>query len=152
MPNAHHRVEGRIDIKTGAKENIAVLVARLEHAGFRLVPQIENRGEFAVRGGIIDIYPAVEEAAVRLDFFGDQIESISQINPIGYDPIDKIDEVFLTRVDDSRTRMSEIAQELRRLKRRKPFGWRTRHCELMLNAVALYNSAECLQSSGRRKS
>ncbi len=52
-------------------------VARdLVDAGYERVEQVEERGQFAVRGGILDVFPATEERAVRVELFGDEIESM----------------------------------------------------------------------------
>ncbi len=45
-------------------------------AGYERVEQVEDRGQFAVRGGLLDVFPATEERAVRVDLFGDEIESL----------------------------------------------------------------------------
>jgi transcription-repair coupling factor (superfamily II helicase) len=45
-------------------------------AGYERVEQVEERGQFAVRGGILDVYPATEERAVRIELFGDEVESM----------------------------------------------------------------------------
>jgi transcription-repair coupling factor (superfamily II helicase) len=45
-------------------------------AGYERVEQVEERGQFAVRGGILDVFPATEERAVRIELFGDEIESM----------------------------------------------------------------------------
>src|SRR3954451_6706938 len=53
-------------------ETAADLVA----AGYERVDQVEDRGQFAIRGGILDLYPATEERAVRVDLFDDEVESL----------------------------------------------------------------------------
>src|ERR1700722_7414040 len=45
-------------------------------AGYEHVDQVEDRGQFAVRGGLLDLFPATEDRAVRVDLFGDEIESL----------------------------------------------------------------------------
>ena len=45
-------------------------------AGYERVDQVEDRGQFAIRGGILDVFPATEDRAVRVDLFGDEIESL----------------------------------------------------------------------------
>jgi len=45
-------------------------------AGYERVEQVEDRGQFAVRGGLLDVYPATEDRAVRVDLFGDEVESL----------------------------------------------------------------------------
>src|SRR5689334_5518517 len=45
-------------------------------AGYERVEQVEDRGQFAIRGGLLDLFPATEERAVRVDLFGDEIDSL----------------------------------------------------------------------------
>ena len=52
------------------------LQAHLQHNGFSRTGTVVDRGDYAVRGGIIDIYPPGTDNPVRLDFFGDTLESI----------------------------------------------------------------------------
>ena len=52
----------------------------LADAGYDRTDQVEARGQFAVRGGILDVYPATEEQAVRVDLFGDEIESMRRFS------------------------------------------------------------------------
>jgi transcription-repair coupling factor (superfamily II helicase) len=57
------------------------IVAWLETNGFVRTGTVRDSGEYAVRGGIIDLYPAGLPNPVRLDFFGDQLESIRAFDP-----------------------------------------------------------------------
>ncbi len=52
------------------------LAAALVGAAYTRVDLVERRGEFAVRGGIVDVFPPTEEHPVRVDFFGDTVEDI----------------------------------------------------------------------------
>jgi transcription-repair coupling factor (superfamily II helicase) len=45
-------------------------------AGYERVDQVEDRGQFAIRGGLLDVYPATEERAIRVDLFDIEIESL----------------------------------------------------------------------------
>src|SRR4051812_3211769 len=45
-------------------------------AGYERVDQVDDRGQFAIRGGILDVYPATEDRAVRVDLFDIEIESL----------------------------------------------------------------------------
>ncbi len=51
------------------------LVHELAELGYERVPRVEARGEFAVRGGIVDVFPAQGGAPVRLEFWGDRVDS-----------------------------------------------------------------------------
>ncbi len=52
------------------------LARRLSAAAYTRVDLVERRGEFAVRGGIVDVFPPTEEHPLRVDFFGDEVEEI----------------------------------------------------------------------------
>jgi transcription-repair coupling factor (superfamily II helicase) len=58
-------------------EDVTLLLA---DAGYERIDQVEERGQFAVRGGILDVYPATEEQAIRVELFGDEIESIRRFS------------------------------------------------------------------------
>ena len=45
-------------------------------AGYERVEQVEERGQFAIRGGILDVFGATEERAVRVELFGDEVDSM----------------------------------------------------------------------------
>jgi len=60
--------------------DIAKLSERLALAGMQGVERVLTTGEFAVRGGILDIWPATEDSPLRLDMFGDEIESIRRFD------------------------------------------------------------------------
>jgi transcription-repair coupling factor (superfamily II helicase) len=67
-------------IEVGAEINREQLVEQLIYAGYRSVEIVEARGEFSVRGGILDVYPPVGENPLRIEFFGDAIESIREFD------------------------------------------------------------------------
>jgi len=54
----------------------------LAESGYDRVGQVEVRGEFALRGGILDIFPYTSESPFRIDFFGETIESIKPFDPL----------------------------------------------------------------------
>jgi transcription-repair coupling factor (superfamily II helicase) len=58
-------------------EDVTLLLA---DAGYERIDQVEERGQFAVRGGILDVYPATEEQAIRVELFGDEIESMRRFS------------------------------------------------------------------------
>ena len=60
----------------GGEISIEEIISSLVRMAYRRVDLVERRGDFAVRGGLIDIYPATFEHPVRIDLFGDEIESI----------------------------------------------------------------------------
>ncbi|MGE0499781.1 MAG: transcription-repair coupling factor [Rhizobiaceae bacterium] len=65
----------------GNQVDMNALVARLEGSGFSRVSTVREIGEYAVRGGILDLFAPGAEEALRLDFFGDTLESIRAFDP-----------------------------------------------------------------------
>ncbi|MBV9467398.1 MAG: transcription-repair coupling factor, partial [Solirubrobacterales bacterium] len=63
-------------LRTGELLDLDEVARELVAAGYERVDQVEDRGSFAIRGGLLDVFPATEDRAVRVDLFGDQIESL----------------------------------------------------------------------------
>ncbi|HZD66114.1 MAG TPA: CarD family transcriptional regulator, partial [Acidimicrobiales bacterium] len=57
------------------------LVAALVATGYRREYQVEHRGEVAVRGGIVDVFPSTAEAPVRIDLWGDEVDRLTEFDP-----------------------------------------------------------------------
>jgi transcription-repair coupling factor (superfamily II helicase) len=75
------QVAGLADLKpvqlhVGDTVELEDVVERLAAAAYHRVDLVERRGEFAVRGGIIDVFPPTEEHPLRVDFFGDDVEEV----------------------------------------------------------------------------
>ena len=69
--------------KLAPKERIAIqrLADMLQANGYVRTDTVHDRGEFAIRGGIVDLFPGGEEQPLRLDFFGDEIETVRRFDP-----------------------------------------------------------------------
>jgi transcription-repair coupling factor (superfamily II helicase) len=67
-------------LHTGESVDLDDVTVLLADAGYDRVDQVEERGQFAVRGGILDVYPATEEQAIRVELFGDEIESMRRFS------------------------------------------------------------------------
>jgi transcription-repair coupling factor (superfamily II helicase) len=75
VPDASLRPAG-FSLEQGEEIELDAVARDLVAAGYERVEQVEERGQFAVRGGILDAFPATEERAVRIELFGDEIESM----------------------------------------------------------------------------
>lgn len=69
------------ELKPGARIDRDRLAALLQANGYVRTDTVHDQGEYAVRGGIVDLFPSGEEQALRLDFFGDEIESVRSFDP-----------------------------------------------------------------------
>jgi transcription-repair coupling factor (superfamily II helicase) len=68
-------------LKPGERIDMDRLAQLLSANGYSRTETVHDAGEFAVRGGIVDLFPAGEELGLRLDFFGDEIETVRQFDP-----------------------------------------------------------------------
>jgi transcription-repair coupling factor (superfamily II helicase) len=98
-----------------APEELALILVRL---GFAPVDVVDGRGQFARRGGIVDLWGAEDELPVRVDFFGDEVDRISSFDPISQRSRENIKELSLlpareVLVDSAvRIRIEELCEEL----------------------------------------
>jgi transcription-repair coupling factor (superfamily II helicase) len=65
-----------VDLKAGEEAGFDGLITRLVELAYIRVDMVEKRGEFAVRGGIVDIFPPTAEHPVRVEFWGDEVSEI----------------------------------------------------------------------------
>ena len=94
-------VEGLGDLEPvrlakGLEAGLEATAERLAAAAYTRVDMVENRGEFAVRGGILDVFPPTLARPVRVDFFGDEIESVSTFAVADQRTIEEIGAVTAT--------------------------------------------------------
>jgi transcription-repair coupling factor (superfamily II helicase) len=96
------------------------LAALLQANGYGRTETVRDPGEFAVRGGLVDLFPAGEEQALRLDFFGDEIESVRRFDPATQRSIERID--GFTLLPASETLLDEESVKRFRSRYRELFG------------------------------
>jgi transcription-repair coupling factor (superfamily II helicase) len=65
-----------VSVSVGEEVGFDDMVEQLADAAYARVDMVARRGEFAVRGGILDVFPPTEDHPVRIEFFGDEIESM----------------------------------------------------------------------------
>jgi excinuclease ABC subunit B len=82
-----------VRVKVGETRNRDKLLRQLTDIQYQRNDIEFQRGGFRVKGDVVDIFPAAEEVAYRIDFFGDQIEKITKINPLTGEIISKIDKL-----------------------------------------------------------
>ena len=75
VPDASLRPAG-FALRRGEEVDTAIVGELLVEAGYERVEQVEDRGQFAIRGDIVDVFGATEERAARIELFGDEVEVI----------------------------------------------------------------------------
>jgi transcription-repair coupling factor (superfamily II helicase) len=74
------------------------LAARLVEWGYHRVPLVQDPGDLALRGGILDVFPAGHERPVRIEFVGDTVESLRAFDPTSQRSLDRLEDVLLLPV------------------------------------------------------
>lgn len=105
----------------GEEHDLEELVSQLSHAGYERVSMTDGVGQFSVRGGILDVFPYDTDNPFRLEFFGDEIESIRSFDPgtqRSLEPLDQVRvlparEVVLTPdfLDEYRARLLALQEQ-----------------------------------------
>ncbi len=77
-----------------------LLVEMLADGGYERQDPVDEHGEFCLRGGILDIFPAGESMPIRLEFVGDTVESLRRFDPGSQRSVDAVDQFLLIPVRD----------------------------------------------------
>src|SRR5687768_731248 len=95
LPPLRYVIGNTFDVKVGQKIDLDAEKRRLEAAGYRNVPQVFDPGDFAVRGGLLDVYPMGADEPYRIELFDDAIDSIRAFDPESQRSLDKTEAVQL---------------------------------------------------------
>ncbi len=93
LPPLRYVVGGSFDLQVGQVLDLDAEKRRLETAGYRNVPQVLDPGDFAVRGGLLDVYPMGTHAPLRIELLDDTIDSIRAFDPESQRSLDRTDAV-----------------------------------------------------------
>nr|CAX84069.1 Transcription-repair coupling factor [uncultured bacterium] len=92
VPHQYLATHG-LSVSKGDQLNIAALRHFLSSAGYRNATQVEEPGEYAIRGGIVDFFPPGHDDPVRLELFGDEVETLRLFDPVTQRSTDRIQSV-----------------------------------------------------------
>ncbi len=79
--SAEHYANLTVTLRRGEETDPEILAAHLASVGYQAVDMVEMRGQYALRGGIFDIYPPETDGPLRIEFLGDEIESMRRFDP-----------------------------------------------------------------------
>ncbi|WP_211348797.1 transcription-repair coupling factor [Nocardioides litoris] len=105
-----------VELSHGDTVPLDDLVRRLADAAYSRVDLVEKRGEFAVRGGIVDVFPPTEEHPLRVELWGDDVEDIRSFSVSDQRTLDKVERLWappcreLLLTDDVRARAAELGR------------------------------------------
>jgi transcription-repair coupling factor (superfamily II helicase) len=103
-----------LKLAPGISVPLEKIALHLDRNGYARVGTVMEAGDYAMRGGIIDLFPPGRASPVRLDFFGDELESIREFDPETQRSKDKLEKLLLMPVNEV-----AIGEEARTLFRRR---------------------------------
>lgn len=89
-------------LKAGDVVDLEQLICQISGLGYDREAQIDGPGQFAVRGGILDIYPLTEELPIRMEFWGDEIDSIRTFDVDSQRSVENLQEITIYPGDESK--------------------------------------------------
>lgn len=92
MPLSYYR-DYSFSFKKGDIVNFSVLAKKLIEMGYERCELTENKGQFSLRGGILDLYSPTEDFPIRIELFGDEIDTLRTFNPESQRSLDSIEKV-----------------------------------------------------------
>ncbi|MDD5954985.1 MAG: transcription-repair coupling factor [Firmicutes bacterium] len=115
-------------MEVGSEYPTDTLISRLSASGYSRCAMVEGPGQFAVRGGILDIYSPAADRPVRAEFFGDELDTMGYFDPDTQRRTDNLDRLVVLPVGETQPRLHQggiegLCDDLNRLiarqKRRK---------------------------------
>src|SRR4051812_47843491 len=106
-----------VELAPGDSAPLEDVVRRLAGAAYTRVDLVEKRGEFAVRGGIVDVFPPTEEHPLRVEFWGDDVDEIRTFSVADQRTLEKVERLWappcreLLLTDDVRRRAAELGRQ-----------------------------------------
>ena len=105
-----------LQLRVGQTFSPRALVALLSATGYLRAPLVTVPGEFSQRGGIVDLWPPGDNLGVRIEFFGDEIESIRRFDPQSQRSVERIQDVMIQpTIEIDQRRSTEAIARLRRV-------------------------------------
>src|SRR5580692_11726420 len=97
-------------LRVGELLDLDECAAELVSAGYERTDQVEERGQFAMRGGLLDVFPATEERAVRVDMFDVEIESLRWFSTFTQRSLGEVEEVEIAPAAELALEHRELAE------------------------------------------
>jgi transcription-repair coupling factor (superfamily II helicase) len=92
----------------GDEPGIDAIASQLADAGYARVERVEERGHFAVRGGLVDVYPTTGREPLRIELFGDEIEQIRAFSPFTQRALRQVESATIYPAAERRGELVEI--------------------------------------------
>ena len=121
-------MDAAFSLEVGTEYEINRLIAQLTGSGYSRCGMVEGPGQFAVRGGILDVYSPAADLPIRAEFFGDELDTMGYFDPTTQRRTENVDKVVILPVGETQPRLhregleglcNDLRHLLTRQKRRK---------------------------------
>ena len=129
-----------VKLSVGDSYDITGLGRSLSELGFEKTSQVSGKGQFAVRGDIFDIFPLTEETPFRLEFWGDEIDSIRAFDVESQRSIENVDELLVYPATEIVIDEKRKLAGLKRLNQEKEEVYKKLRAEMKTEEAARLNS------------
>ena len=115
-------------LRVGQEYTLDSMITKLTNAGYSRCGMVEGPGQFAVRGGIVDVYSPAADGPVRAEFFGDELDTMGYFDPETQRRTENVDHITVLPVSETQPRLhpeglqglcADLRALLTRQKRRK---------------------------------
>jgi transcription-repair coupling factor (superfamily II helicase) len=97
-----------LTLARGDEPGLEALAEQLADAGYERVERVEERGQFAVRGGLVDVFPTTGREPLRVELFGDEIEQIRAFSPFTQRALREVEGATIYPAAERRRELEEI--------------------------------------------
>ncbi|HHJ8442993.1 TPA: transcription-repair coupling factor, partial [Streptococcus pyogenes] len=117
LPNPDVFTKSQIQLTVGEDYDSDTLTKQLMTIGYQKVSQVTSPGEFSRRGDILDIYEITQELPYRLEFFGDDIDSIRQFHPETQKSFEQLEGISINPASDLIFEASDFQRGIEQLEK-----------------------------------
>jgi transcription-repair coupling factor (superfamily II helicase) len=108
--------ENTLQLKVGEERDLSGIIQTLENLGFKRAAWVEEIGDYSARGGILDLFAYSLDTPARIEFFGNQIESIRTFSVLSQRSTQKLDSVTIFPLREYGVNLEQINPRLENLK------------------------------------
>ena len=105
-----------LEFQNDSSLDLQKLSAQLVEMGYEKMPQVETVGQFAIRGGIVDVFPLTEENPIRIELWGDEIDSIRSFDSLSQRSIENLDSIRIYPANEVLVSMEQASKAMEKIR------------------------------------
>ena len=105
-----------LEFQNDSSLDLQKLSAQLVEMGYEKMPHVEAVGQFAIRGGIVDVFPLTEENPIRIELWGDEIDSIRSFDSLSQRSIENLDSIRIYPANEVLVSMEQASKAMEKIR------------------------------------